>query len=104
MNFDEAYQKAESFENSTYTKKFHKETLFKIQRRNSKQLYLSCRQDKNCEFSIRYRKSQAGNVHLVELKQIHTCSLQACRKLPLKESVLLETSAEVYLKKTVASI
>ena len=104
MNFDEAYQKAESFENSTYTKKFHNDTLFKIQRRNSKQLYLSCRQDKSCEFSIRYRKSQAGNVHLVELKQIHTCSLQACRKLPLKESVLLETSAEVYQKKTVASI
>jgi hypothetical protein len=98
MNFEEAYQKAVSFENSTYTKKFQKETLFKIQRRNSKQLYLCCRQDKTCMFSIRYnRKSQAGNVNLVELKQIHTCTFQSCRKP-------LVTSAEVYLKKTVASI
>ena len=104
MSFDEEYQKAVYYENAMYSKLFKEETLFKIKRRDKNNLYLICRRDKNCEFSIRYGKSKAGNAKLLELKQIHTCSLQACRKLPLKESVLLGTSAEIYQKKTVASI
>jgi hypothetical protein len=89
MSFDEACQKAVNYENAMYSKKFPKDSYFKVKRRNSKQLYLSCRRDKTCKFSIRYSKTPDGNVKNIELKQIHTCSLEACRKTVLRVRQLL---------------
>jgi len=80
MSFDEALLKAKIFEDTMYLKVYKNETLFRIKRRDSERLYLSCRKDDSCKFSIRYGKSKAGFVKLLELKQLHSCSVQKFQK------------------------
>ena len=86
MNFDEVISNALLNENNMYSKKFS-ESWFRVNRRDSLRLHLTCRNDKKCEFSIRCVKSRStASVKVLKQMNTHTCSLQEFKKITLQHN------------------
>jgi len=78
MTFDDIIKTTRDIEKKAYSN-IKKTPLFKIQRRCTKRLYLVCRNGgKSCNFSIRCRKTSAGNVKIIESNYKHSCFPTTC--------------------------
>ena len=78
MSFDDVIATTIAIEKREYPK-INKMPTFKIQRRCTKRLYLVCRNvGKKCNFSIRCRKTSAGNIKMIQSNYSHSCLQNTC--------------------------